>query len=394
MRILLPVLVRLPSARAPALQSAHMAQAFAELGHDVTVISPAPPLPHELPDGWDPETDTPEALLGYRPAFHTLQSARRVRRGQSITHSLRVDRLARRTGARFILTRDLRGAVLPALRGVSTVLEVHAMSSVRRAPDRLALRVLRRARGYRGIVAISGPLADDLVHECGIDRTEILVASDGVRITDDREREDGGSSDDAPHADRRPRVGYTGSLYPGKGADTVVALAERCPWADFHLAGGPERRADELRRTAATRIPNLTVHGLLAQPETLALQHSCDVLIAPFADVVRSDSGVDIARWTSPLKIFEYLASGRPSIIGDLPSLQGIVTGGLDVLLVPPGDVAAFASALERLRDDPALAERIGRAGREAAVSRWTWSARAARILDRFDANVHMMGAA
>lgn len=388
MRILLPVLVRLPSARAPALQSAHMAQAFAELGHHVTVLSPAPPLAHELPDGWDPDTDTPEALLGYRPGFHTVQGARRVRRGQSITHSLRVDRLARSTDAQFILTRDLRGAVLPALRGVPTVVEVHAMSSVRRAPDRLAVLLLRRGRGYRGIVAISEPLADDLVHELEIDRAEILVAADGVRIMDASNPAAGRRA-----ATGRPSIGYTGSLYPGKGAKTVVALAERCPWADFHLAGGPERLADELRRTSATRIPNLTVHGLLAQPATLALQSSCDILLAPFADVVRSDSGVDIARWTSPLKVFEYLASGRPSIIGDLLSLRGVVTDEVDALVVPPGDVDAFAGALERLRDDPALGERLGRTGREAAAARWTWSARAARILDHFSADVRVAGA-
>jgi glycosyltransferase involved in cell wall biosynthesis len=274
---------------------------------------------------------------------------------------------------------------------VPTVVELHAMSSVRRAPDRLALGLLRRARGYRGIVAISGPLADDLVDELGVARAEILVAADGVRVTDTAVGADGTSV--RRPATGRPSVGYTGSLYPGKGAETVVALAERCPWADFHLAGGPEPRAQELR-AAAARTPNLTVHGLLAQPETLALQAACDVLVAPFADTVRSDSGVDIARWTSPLKVFEYLASGRPSVIGDLPALRGIVTDEVDALLVPPGDVDAFAGALERLRDDPALAERLGRAGREAAVARWTWSARAARILDRFAADVRVGGAA
>jgi len=403
MRILLPVLVGFPSARAPALQSAHMAQALAELGHDVTVVAPAPAGPDELPVdlaarpgsavGAAADEVAVDALLeeltGVRPAFRTVTLARRIHRGQSLPHSLSVARLARRLGSDLVLTRDLRAALLPARAGVATVLELHTLTTIARPVDRRVLRALRRSRGFRGIVAISAPLAGDLAALHGIDPAELLVAHDAVRLGPDPAPPVGPRAPDAPL-----RVGYTGSLYPGKGAATVVALAERCPWADFHLAGGPETLADELRRTASARIPNLIVHGLLAQPETLALQRSCVVLIAPFADVVHSEGGVDIARWTSPLKVFEYLASGRPSIIGDLPSLHGIVTDGHDALLAAPGDVDAFAAALERLRDDAALAERIGRTAREAAVARWTWAARAERILEHFDADASVAGAA
>ena len=376
----MPVTVRMPSVRAPALQTAHMAQALVELGHDVTVVSPAPAVPHELPAGWRDDADI-TTLLGFRPGFRTVHGARRVRRGQSLTHSLRVARTARRTGAELVLSRDLRGAVLPALRGVPTVLEVHTLSTLSDALDRLALARLRRARGYRGVVVISDPLGDDLVREHGVPRDEVLVAGDAVRIAASQPSEERPATADGS---ARMLVGYTGSLYPGKGAETVVELARRCPWADFHLAGGPEPLVDELRRGAGAQLANLTVHGLLPQPETLTLQRSCDVLVAPFGATVRSDSGVDIARWTSPLKVFEYLASGRPSIIGDLPALRDVLSDERDALVVPPGDVDAFATALERLRDDPQLAERLARAGLEAATTRWTWAARAQRILDRF----------
>lgn len=382
MRILMPVLVRMPSARAPALQTANMAQALVELGHDVVVASPAPPLPTELPDGWSgPSTAEADArLLGFTPGFRVVHGARRVRRGQSLTQSARVARLARRLRPDLVLTRDLRAAVLPALRGVPTVVELHALTSVGSTLDRAALRRLRSAPGHRGLVAISDPLAEDLVAQGLATADEVLVAPDAVRIAPDAHD----VTVDRPAADgARPRVGYTGSLYPGKGAEAVVALAERCPWADFHVAGGPAEEAERLRRTAERR-ENLVVHGLLAQPETLALQRSCDVLVAPFAPVVRSDSGVDIARWTSPLKVFEYLASGRPSVIGDLPGLRGVLRDGEDAIVVPAGDVDAFAAALERLTADQALADRIGRAGRAAAVGRWSWSARAERILERF----------
>jgi len=392
MRIAMPVTVRMPSVRAPALQTAHMAQAFSELGNEVTVFSPAPPLAHELPNGWSAaevgDAARAETLLGYRPDFRIVHGARRVRRGQSLTNSLRIAHFARPRDVDLVVSRDLRGAVLPAIRGVPTVLEVHALSTLGPTPDRVALRLLRASPGYRGLIAISDPLRDDLVELHGLDPSEVLVAADAVRIVDPAPP---GSTSDATAgaiagagAGRRPRIGYTGSLYPGKGVETVVALARRCPWADFHVAGGPAQLVDELRRTADAERINLVIHGLLPQPETLALQRSCDVLVAPFGPVVRSDSGVDIARWTSPLKVFEYLASGRPSVIGDLASLRGVLTDGVEALLVAPGDVDAFAAALERLRDEPELAAGIARDGYLAASTRWTWAARARNILERF----------
>lgn len=378
MRILMPVLARLPSSRAPALQTANMAQAFVELGHDVTVSSPAPALTTELPEGWVPG-DPVADLLGYAPGFTLVHGAARVRRGQSVTQSLRVARLARRIEPDLIVSRNLRGVLLPAARGVPTVVEFHTMSTVHSGVDRGALARLRQSRGYRGVVAISQPLADDLVASGAVTEDEVLVAPDAVRVT--------GPAPDAPlrsAAGGGAHVGYTGALYAGKGAEVVVALAVRHPDITFHVAGGPADRATELRERAARGLPNLVVHGLLPQPATQALQRSCDVLVAPFAATVLSDSGVDIARWTSPLKVFEYLASGRPSIVGDLPGLRGVLEDGHDALVVPAGDVDAFSAALVRLTSDPALAERIGRAGRESAVTRWSWTARAQRILDRF----------
>jgi len=393
MRILLPVLVGFPSARAPALQSAHMAQALAELGHDVTVVAPAPAGPDELPVDLAARPGTAggaaadevavdallEELTGVRPAFRTVTLARRIHRGQSLPHSLRVARLARRLGSELVLTRDLRAALLPARAGIATVLELHTLTTIARPVDRLVLRALRRSRGFRGIVAISAPLAEDLAVLHGIDPAEVLVAHDAVRLGPDPAPPVGPRAPDAPL-----RVGYTGSLYPGKGVETVVTLAERCPWAEFHVAGGPDRLAGSLREDRARDLANLTVHGLLPHAAVRALQQDCDVLLAPFATEVRSDSGVDISRWTSPLKVFEYLASGRPMLVADLPVLRDVVTAERTALVAPPGDVDAFALALRRLHDDPALRERLGRAGREDATARWTWEARATRILTRF----------
>src|SRR5690606_19885917 len=84
-------------------------------------------------------------------------------------------------------------------------------------------------------------------------------------------------------------------------------------------------------------------------------------------------------RYTSPLKLFEYLALGRAIVASDLPAIREVLTHDVDALLVPPGDAAALAAAIGRLADDAALRTRLGAAARARAAA-FTWAARAERL--------------
>jgi glycosyltransferase involved in cell wall biosynthesis len=108
------------------------------------------------------------------------------------------------------------------------------------------------------------------------------------------------------------------------------------------------------------------------------------VLVAPFARRVETDSGVDTSRWMSPMKVFEYMASGRPIVISDLPVLREVLRPDVDALMVEPEDPDALIAALEQLRDDPDLGARLAASALERVRSEFTWELRARRILARF----------
>ena len=104
--------------------------------------------------------------------------------------------------------------------------------------------------------------------------------------------------------------------------------------------------------------------------------------------------GLDIAtapypageHYFSPLKVYEYLAAGLPTIasaIGTIPDLLG--RGQLGVL-VAPGDVDALARALDELAADPARRTRLAVASREAAVREHDWRIRCRELLQRLEA--------
>ena len=347
-----------------------MAQAFTELGHEVTVFcGPGDDVTADMDD---------MEVFGFAPDFRTHVPSRRVHRGQSYLHAVRVARMVVRDPYGLVYSRSLRSCLLPALRGVPTVYEAHTLGVVTGRQDRAVLERLLRAPGFRGIVAISTPLADDLAKRCAVDPSRILVAHDAVRAPD--------VAPTVRHAGQdRFTVGYTGSLFPGKGAENLLRIAADCPWADFVIVGGPADRARALALECDQRgLENVRVLEPIGPSASRRLQQSCDVLVAPFSRRVESDSGDDIARWTSPMKIFEYMVSGRPMVVSDLPVLREVLRPDVDALIVPPEDPDALIAALTLLREDASLGERLAASASERALAEHTWLVRADRILRRF----------
>jgi glycosyltransferase involved in cell wall biosynthesis len=89
------------------------------------------------------------------------------------------------------------------------------------------------------------------------------------------------------------------------------------------------------------------------------------------------------------LPAVEAMACGIPLVAttgGALPEVAG--RDGESALLVPPGDAGALAAAIGRLLDDADLRARLGAAGRDRVLRRFTWQAAAAATADRYRAAI------
>ncbi len=175
-----------------------------------------------------------------------------------------------------------------------------------------------------------------------------------------------------------PLALYAGGLYwAWKGvADLIRAQARSGEKTNLVIVGGspvqgPVEELKDLVRSLGLKKVIFT--GWVRPVEIPAYLQAADMLVLP-------NSGLsDISRsYTSPLKLFEYLASGRPLIASDLPSLREVLNPG-NALLVPPDDPAALGRALVRLAGDPDLAQRLASAGQKTA-RKYTWSGRAAGL--------------
>lgn len=377
MRVLISTLTPYPSGTAHVVHITATARGFVDAGHETMLV------PAQRGPGWPaaPGGGTAEPELPFR--VHTL--AGRDYRGMSLVNAPRLRRLAARARPDLCFADDVRSGLALTSGGHPTIVELHTLHLLSSRLSRIALRGLLQRPSLRRIITISEQLRDDLVARTGVDASRVRVVPEAARPRADAELDADPPAWLRPHM--RPgalQVGFTGSLYTGRGAELLTTLARRLPDIDVHLAGGPADAVDELR-AAPDLPPNLHVHGLRPLADAEALQVAVDVLIAPYSTYVGAPGGVDISRWFSPMKMFEYLASGRPMVCADLPVLREVLTDGRTALLVEPSDTDAWVSAIARLRDDPALRASIGAAGRALHAERHTWEARTAALIAAAD---------
>ncbi len=182
------------------------------------------------------------------------------------------------------------------------------------------------------------------------------------------------ASNGAPgkHGKKKFLVGFAGSLKPWHGLEFLLEAFRRLPEnQNFELkiiGDGPLRSSLERLACKLGLQNRVTFTGAVnfeEMPKTLKM---LDVLVAPY----RQLDGF----YFSPLKIFEYMAAGRPIVASRIGQVAEILKDGESALLVPPEDPEALAAALHRLKNDKELRERLGRQAQEIAEKKHTWKAR------------------
>lgn len=169
--------------------------------------------------------------------------------------------------------------------------------------------------------------------------------------------------------DRGFVVGFVGSLRSIQGFTSLIEcftrLAQQSAAARLLIVGdGPGR--EHLQREFGARDLLARIHfaGSVPPEAVPGYLASMDVAVAPYAPQANF--------YSSPLKIYEYMAAGLPIIASRIGQIEEVLQHEVTGLLVPPGDFTAFARALTDLQMNPELRQRLGSAAREA-VQEHTW---------------------
>ncbi|MGE5358205.1 MAG: glycosyltransferase family 4 protein [Bacteroidales bacterium] len=140
------------------------------------------------------------------------------------------------------------------------------------------------------------------------------------------------------------------------------------------IGDGPEF---ERVRQMAARLDGVTLTGGISHVEMPAQLSAADIGVAPFD--VDAHAPLSLGFYWSPLKVFEYMASGLPVVAPRIERLARIARDGQEALLYDPRDPCGLADCLVRLLD-PALRQRLGTAGRERVVREFSWAAHCAQL--------------
>jgi glycosyltransferase involved in cell wall biosynthesis len=171
----------------------------------------------------------------------------------------------------------------------------------------------------------------------------------------------------------RKIVVYTGHVNLTKGLDTMLRMAQKLPEVAFVLVGSEGRGVIE---TLARRTPNVRVVPWQPFDSVARYLMAADVLLQPPSRIPLKLVGNTVL----PMKLFLYLAAGRPIVAPDLPDMREVLKHDHNALLVPTGDDDAAAAAVARVLGEPGLSQRLAAGARETAAG-LTWDARAGRIL-------------
>jgi len=358
---------RIPTRKAHGAQVMHMCSAFVENGAEVQLVVPGKrnflktdPFEYYGIEKNFTVTALPIPDLGSRTEH--LSTVMLILDVVFFSLALALSRVVR--SGDIVYCRDYPLLLLFSPRRNTVVYEIHDI------PRKKGV-FLRALKHTTHIIAITEGLKKELV-ALGIDASRILVAHDAVRLEDfshpeSRER-------------ARRRLGlpldkkialYIGRIDGWKGTDTFFeASTKLSPDIEAAVIGGEEEQVPELKK----KYPG--VHFLGARPyrELADNQAAADVLVLP--NTARFDIS---SKYTSPLKLFSYMASGVPIVASDVPAIREVVDH-TSALLVAPDDAGALARGIEEALSDASANGKRERA--RAIVQKYTWRARARTILE------------
>ena len=328
--------VRMPTERAHGIQIAKMCEAFMDQGIDVELIVPRRKT----------SSESVRSFYGLRMQIcvTTLPVIDWYTKGRfgffvgsssfmiSYFFYLWYKKISRQPGILYTIDIDQFSFLLVPFLGAPYFAEIH--DAKKRS---IAFSILFRYA--RGIIAINRRIQETLIKEFRISPGRIVVYPNGVDV----------KKFDAPLSDVRSTLGlptgkfiamYVGKLYDWKHTEIIADAAQKAGDILFCIVGGT---AEEFKKiTGKDTLPkNLMCVGQKAYSEISLWMHAADVLI--LLGTKKSDYSYF---HTSPMKLFEYMAAGKPIVAARTPANSEIVTEE-EVIFYAPDNAKDFMEKIQ-----------------------------------------------
>lgn len=176
-------------------------------------------------------------------------------------------------------------------------------------------------------------------------------------------------------------VGFVGTFVPHQGLSYLIEsssfILEKSPDVTFLLVGdGPARKGIMDKIQAMGLMDHFVFPGAVAQEEVVFFINAMDVCVAPFTRSRNERIGL------SPLKIYDYMACGKPVVASDIKGVGDLLQENELGIAVSPEDPSSLARAILLALDDQELAIRCLQTGPAIIKGSFTWQITAQRVAE------------
>ncbi len=359
--------------------------AFAHLGHTVTILTPRPgPADGPAPAATLLEVPLPALLAGVdEPTAQEHQAQAYNERLYVAAHKHLAQGGFDMIYERYSLWSDVgarlaQAVPLPFVLEVNAPLREEAVNYRHLANPDLAAEIETRQFGNAHAISVVSGILREYVMGRGADPDRVRVLTNGVDRARFHPAVRGGRIRHQLNLGKQFVVGFVGRPRPWHDLDTLIAafacLHRENPNTHLLLVG--EMPQDLPGKFAAHALPAsaVTTTGAVPHDDIPEYLAAMDVAVSPHPAL--NDF------YFSPLKLFEYLACGVPTIATGLGQPAEIIQHGKNGLLFPPGDVDALATQIRWLIDHPAEARELAWEGAVDVLEHHTWEQNARSVID------------
>ena len=198
------------------------------------------------------------------------------------------------------------------------ILEIHHDTNIEGRINRFILNYLNffKKKNLIKIIAISNSVKNLFIKKYLVDPKKIIVLPSGSSI----------SISAAPSLsyNKRLKIGYFGSISDSKGIGTLIKLSKIDQKNDYYIFGGDREKLQKIKIKNINK--NLFFSAHVAYKSLPQIMMTMDILTIPYKSIVNSSGEVDdISQYTSPLKLFDYMAVGKIIISSNLKVLREVI---------------------------------------------------------------------
>ncbi len=373
MRIAIITTSRIPSSTANSIQVMKVCQAYCQLGHNITLI---------VPGRGEVDWESITKIYGINCKFPIkyLPSFKLFRRFDFSLFS----------GISLLLKKyDLVHTWLPHIGIVAGVLKIPYLMELHELPTgKFGPGIFKRillSKSKKRFLCITNALKKfyEQKYKFKFRKEEVVIAPMGVVLEPYQHLENLSELKQKLGKVNRFTAVYTGHLYPGRGMNLLVSLAKELPEIFFLWVGG---RLDDVNfwknEIQSQNIKNIKLTGFVNNEEIPGYQTIGDVLLMPYENNISGSSGGNTVDYCSPMKMFEYMAAGRPIISSDLPVIHEVLNEK-NAILCKFNDIQCWTDALNMIKNNPEVGKNLGSQARKD-VEKYTWNKRTTQALEGF----------